>query len=91
MKLLRPYFLTTERLGFGHWLEDDTENQAWEGLLRRLGFRRTHEELYGPTGRMHPHYRLNRAHARSGADYVLKSIWPLHVPPPPPYLRKFFE
>jgi ribosomal-protein-alanine N-acetyltransferase len=36
------------------------ENRASERLLLGLGFRRTHEELYVPTGRIHPHYRLDR-------------------------------
>lgn len=34
------------------------ENRTSGRLLERLGFRRTHEELYPPTGLMHPSYRL---------------------------------
>jgi hypothetical protein len=34
-------------------------NQASRELLARLGFRYTHDELYPPTGLMHPSYRLD--------------------------------
>jgi RimJ/RimL family protein N-acetyltransferase len=34
------------------------ENRTSGRLLERLGFRRTHEEVYPPTGLMHPSYRL---------------------------------
>jgi RimJ/RimL family protein N-acetyltransferase len=34
------------------------DNTASAALLKKLGFVRTHEELYPPTGRMHPSYRL---------------------------------
>jgi RimJ/RimL family protein N-acetyltransferase len=34
------------------------ENRTSGHLLERLGFHRTHEELYPPTGLMHPSYRL---------------------------------
>jgi RimJ/RimL family protein N-acetyltransferase len=34
------------------------DNAASRRLLEKLGFRRTHEELYEPTGRMHPCYEL---------------------------------
>lgn len=34
------------------------DNRASAALLRELGFARTHEELYLPTMRMHPSYRL---------------------------------
>jgi len=34
------------------------ENGVSANLLARLGFVRTHEELYKPTGRMHPSYLL---------------------------------
>jgi hypothetical protein len=30
-------------------------------MLRRLGFRYTHDELYPPTGLRHPSYVLTRA------------------------------
>ena len=35
------------------------ENAVSRKLVERLGFRRTHEELYPPTGLMHPSYRLD--------------------------------
>ena len=35
-------------------------NQASRQLLLKLGFVHTHEELYPPTGRMHPSYLLRR-------------------------------
>jgi len=35
-------------------------NQASRTLLRRLGFRYTHDEFYEPTGRLHPSYLLTR-------------------------------
>lgn len=34
------------------------ENHASRSLLAKLGFRYTHDELYPPTGRMHPSYLL---------------------------------
>ncbi len=34
------------------------ENLASRRVLEKLGFKQTHEELYSPTGRMHPSYRL---------------------------------
>ena len=33
-------------------------NEASRRMLTRLGFRHTHDELYAPTGLMHPSYRL---------------------------------
>ena len=36
------------------------DNRASRRLLESVGFRFTHEELYGPTGRMHPSYELRR-------------------------------
>lgn len=33
-------------------------NVASRGMLRKLGFRYTHDELYAPTGLAHPSYRL---------------------------------
>jgi RimJ/RimL family protein N-acetyltransferase len=36
------------------------ENAASHRLLSKLGFRFTHEQLYAPTGRMHPSYLLER-------------------------------
>ncbi len=36
------------------------ENAGSRGLLLALGFRRTHDELYPPTGLLHPSYRLDR-------------------------------
>jgi hypothetical protein len=50
-------FLTTRRLGFRLWADDDTASRA---LLGKLGFRYTHDELYAPTGLLHPSYRLDR-------------------------------
>jgi RimJ/RimL family protein N-acetyltransferase len=35
-------------------------NTASRGLLARLGFRYTHDELYAPTGLRHPSYLLER-------------------------------
>ncbi|WAS94505.1 GNAT family N-acetyltransferase [Nannocystis punicea] len=35
------------------------ENTASRAALLRLGFRHTHDELYPPTGAMHPSYRLD--------------------------------
>jgi RimJ/RimL family protein N-acetyltransferase len=34
------------------------DNDASRRLLEKLGFRWTNDELYGPTGRMHPCYEL---------------------------------
>ena len=34
------------------------DNDASRRLLEKLGFRWTHDELYGPSGRMHPCYEL---------------------------------
>ncbi len=45
-----------EELFAGH----HPENHASRRLLRRLGFVHTHDELYPPTGRLHPSYRLRR-------------------------------
>lgn len=36
------------------------ENERSAALLERLGFRRIGEELYPPTGRLHPSYRIDR-------------------------------
>jgi len=36
------------------------ENAASQRLLSKLGFRFTQEQLYAPTGRMHPSYLLER-------------------------------
>lgn len=36
------------------------ENASSRALLERLGFRQTHEELYEPTGLLHPSYVLER-------------------------------
>lgn len=36
------------------------DNAASRELLRALGFRYTHDELYPPTGRMHPSYLMSR-------------------------------
>jgi RimJ/RimL family protein N-acetyltransferase len=35
------------------------DNAASKRTLEKLGFRYTHDELYSPTGRMHPSYRLD--------------------------------
>jgi [ribosomal protein S5]-alanine N-acetyltransferase len=35
-------------------------NIASRGLLAKLGFRHTHDELYAPTGLLHPSYLLER-------------------------------
>lgn len=37
------------------------DNQASRRLLAKLGFRYTHDELYPPTGLLHPSYLLERA------------------------------
>jgi len=37
------------------------ENAASRRVLEKLGFARTHEELYPPTGLLHPSYLLTRA------------------------------
>lgn len=36
------------------------ENESSRRLLAKLGFQFTHEELYAPTGRLHPSYLLPR-------------------------------
>ena len=36
------------------------DNTGSSRLLKKLGFSHTHDELYPPTGRMHPSYLLNR-------------------------------
>ncbi len=41
------------------------DNAASRALLERLGFVRTHDELYGPTGLMHPSYLLRSRRPRS--------------------------
>jgi len=46
--------LHAEALFAGH----HPENSASRGLLVKLGFRYTHDELYEPTGLLHPSYRL---------------------------------
>lgn len=38
-------------------------NEASRAVLKKLGFRFTHEQLYAPTGLMHPSYLLPRPHA----------------------------
>jgi RimJ/RimL family protein N-acetyltransferase len=38
------------------------ENRASQGLLQKLGFARLGEELYQPTGLMHPSYFLRASH-----------------------------
>lgn len=48
--------LGTDGLCAGH----HPENRRSAALLERLGFRRTGEELYPPTGLLHPTYRLDR-------------------------------
>ena len=35
------------------------DNAPSRRMLGRLGFRHTHDELYPPTGRLHPSYRLS--------------------------------
>ncbi len=37
------------------------ENANSQALIERLGFRYTHHEAWGPLGRMHPYYRLDRS------------------------------
>ena len=37
------------------------QNEQSRALLARLGFVHTHDELYPPTGLMHPSYRLRKA------------------------------
>jgi [ribosomal protein S5]-alanine N-acetyltransferase len=51
--------LSAEALFAGH----HPANEASRQLLLRLGFVRSHEELYPPTGLMHPSYWLARAEA----------------------------
>jgi RimJ/RimL family protein N-acetyltransferase len=36
------------------------ENAASRRVLAKLGFRHTHDELYAPTGLLHPSYLLER-------------------------------
>ncbi len=48
--------LGAEALFAGH----HPSNDASRRLLLRLGFVRTHEELYPPTGRMHPSFLLRK-------------------------------
>lgn len=36
------------------------DNDASRRLLEKLGFRYTHDEMYPPTGKRHPSYRLER-------------------------------
>ena len=42
------------------------ENLRSGALLERLGFRRVGEELYPPTGRLHPTYRIDRGEYGEG-------------------------
>jgi hypothetical protein len=46
-----------EALFTGH----NPASDASRARLARLGFRHTHDELYPPTGLLHPSYRLDRA------------------------------
>jgi [ribosomal protein S5]-alanine N-acetyltransferase len=56
--------LGTPALFAGH----NPQNVASQALLARLGFVRTHDELYPPTGLQHPSYRLRRdEHPRARA------------------------
>jgi RimJ/RimL family protein N-acetyltransferase len=43
------------------------DNAASARTLRKLGFRYTHDELYPPTGRLHPSYLLTPADTRAPA------------------------
>ena len=52
--------LAIESLFAGH----HPANEASERLLKKLGFRWTHEEIYPPTGLMNPAYRLVNPKAR---------------------------
>jgi RimJ/RimL family protein N-acetyltransferase len=56
--VLRHAFVTLDvpALFAGH----HPENQASRHMLNKLGFRYTHDELYPPTGLMHPSYRIER-------------------------------
>jgi [ribosomal protein S5]-alanine N-acetyltransferase len=51
--------LGVEGLFAGH----HPENAASECLLRKLGFRYTHQEIYPPTGLLNPSYRLKNPNA----------------------------
>ena len=44
------------------------DNAASAALLAKLGFEKTHEELYPATGRMHPSYRLENPGFARGAS-----------------------
>jgi RimJ/RimL family protein N-acetyltransferase len=48
--------LGADALFAGH----NPHNSASRALLGKLGFRYTHDELYPPTGLLHPSYRLQR-------------------------------
>ena len=49
-----------QRLGIkGLFAGHNPKNAASRNLLGKLGFRYTHDELYGPTGLMHPCYLLS--------------------------------
>ena len=53
-----------EALGAAHlFAGHNPANRASARLLERLGFRHTHDELYPPTGLMHPSYQLDRPRA----------------------------
>lgn len=58
--------LKLEALFAGH----NPANEASKNLMTKLGFAHTHEELYEPTGLMHPSYLLeaDRYLRRSGRD-----------------------
>jgi len=49
--------LGAEALFAGHHPQNDSSKK----LLNKLGFARTHEELYPPTGLMHPSYLLRKS------------------------------
>jgi [ribosomal protein S5]-alanine N-acetyltransferase len=54
--------LAVESLFAGH----HPANHASERLLKKLGFRWTHEEIYPPTGLMNPAYRLTLSEHNAG-------------------------
>jgi RimJ/RimL family protein N-acetyltransferase len=53
------------RLFAGH----NPKNEGSRRLIAKLGFRHTHDELYPPTGLMHPSYILEATHLPQGMTF----------------------
>ena len=61
-------FAFTERNATALFAGHHPSNAASRRVLEKLGFRFTHEELYAPTGLMHPSYLLTAGPEPAGAS-----------------------